>query len=586
VCRFGRGGGYKKMAAAVVTTNEDSGYMSSLFNYIRTPSQEDANLVVVAVLADETVVRLGDARTCPEERVFKMDCSNVEIPFSAKTANQVFVTDSGRYRVMTNAEYATTKRRELARTTPTEGMAALSVNNNNTAPIGCGARAKKATVIGLGPHNIRVAYARSKTLAAVARQNNNVVTYVVLGVANADEANAALALPSPRIFLAGAKELATLSMNGKAMRLYLNEAVLIDTVAGSAMGVASDGSGGVWVLPSHHVPLDRDVAPLVPRRSRTLVEWRDALNEQWRSFYKSLTEQGVENLSEDERALMLTYVSLEKTPSVDSWAPPGAFAMVSGTTPFGHCGSSIRMHDGWPEPNHRWVESSSGGDSVFWSIATYCGSTKAALRHASRPLDLKLDHTALQSSLLATLEPLLRTAPKGALYGMRGVVGPIVDGKDGQTLRMLCFRLEKDSPPMIILIAEELVRRSLHDHNVRAPAAYDEPLLCSSGFVVLGNDFQMGGRLWKAAPNTSDSAERIVAELITVPDAALALKSFRTNMDTDAALSSNGLQPGDRVDVSEAFTIFYTCATSDDRLCGVNVRWQLSLEGEHMLVLV
>lgn len=621
------------LASEGSSPGKSEGYVSSWMSYLREPSPVSDlptpdRLVLVAVLADETTVRLGPAHFYPQSAVYRMEDGNIEVPESTKGLDGVYTTDTGCYRVMSEPEYADLKRREEERLSakasaaissprasraplpipdpmPIKAMATLSVN---PAPIGCGMHAKMATVIAVGPRNIAASVQRAKAIAETARGNNNVVTYVVLGAADDAEAQAALAIDGQCVLLAGANELRALQPRDarRAMRLYLAKATLLECIPGSGMGTSDDGSGGVWTLPTSPVPLNGTLAALASRGKLSEIEWKDALNAQWTDWYTRYNA-GSGPLVPADAELLRAYTSFSTKPATPplAWAAPNSSAVLGNSDgpPFGFTDQTLSWRHEWPEPRERWSSTGGGYASVYWTVTTWCTNTQAALRHQPPLLDLQAEADELQDDVSTTLASLVAyTAPGGdepfktRFNDLKGTLGPVVmGGGDGkEPLRVTWWTVPDRTGGVLMLLPESYVRHVLAVYNVRARTSHGEPLLCATGFLVLADadalHINFGGvqpgeveemrrsfgkRLWIPNGATARDAAAAVEGLSKSPEAAEGLKSFRTQMDSDAAQSSAMLMPGDRVPATGERTVYYTLGTSEDHLSGLRVRWIL-----------
>ena len=400
--------------------------VTAWFDYLTAPAAAgpeqptEERYVVAAVLADETIVRIDDgARWFPASGVYRSTGAKLDLPLSARGADGVFTIDSGLYRVMTTAEYADVKRAEAARVeaaaaaavsspratraaTPLpieEGLAGLAMHG---APTGCGARAKMVTVVAVGPNHVGAALKRAAPTIEQAQKANNEVVTVVLGVADELEAQEALHITGRRVLLAGAHELAHLRRGREAtgpMRAYLREAVLLECLAGSGSGVDLDGDGGVWVLPACGVPLVNPPHALEERDfALGMVGWKDALNKQWREWYGRFSHAQPELLGASDTELLTVYANFptRTSPPPRLGLPPGATVCVGldPAPPFGVVDHTIRWRvskasggekHAWPEPTMCWTSTGGGPASVYWTVTTWCGSTRAALR-ATEPM--------------------------------------------------------------------------------------------------------------------------------------------------------------------------------------------------------
>lgn len=586
--------------------------------------------VMAALLEDGRTVNLGDARFYPVSRTYRLVEGSLSVAEETLGLDGVYTTDSGRYRILAADQFEALKKLEAQQAasaaaaaissgsplapidaaavqraaTPTAAMAALSVVDQAPAPVGCSAHAKMSTLIAVGPSNVDLAARRAKSVADMARANNNVVTFVVLGVANDAEAAAALALPTPRVFLAGANELRALGSRAArgAIRLYLREAVLLAFADASSL----DDGAGAWMLPASSVPLDGTLAALEPRGDLSFAAWKRALNAQWRSWYARFHDDSAE-LDTRDTELLRAYTSFPRVarhPPLVGF-PAGATALLHTLDgpPFGLIDHAIAWTPGrsdadlWPLPCERWACAGRGGASVYWSACSWCHNTQAAMRAGAPALDAQLTLDDLQYDVMTTLATLLtHTRPGGAqpykarLESMHGVLGPVVlaGRASNEPMRVTWWTL-KDAPSLLVLLPEAYVRAALPDYAMRLSGAHDEALLASSGLLALaavdelpiqfagltdveldGERTVFGPRIW--APTGSAPVDWLKAAQ-GIPDARDALVVYRTQQDAEADRLAARLAPGQRVGGFTDHLVFYTSSHSDDQLDGLRVRW-------------
>lgn len=599
--------------------------LGAWLDYLTTPATNSPTdmptpetYVMIALLDDGGSARLGSARYFPMSQTYRLCEGALELPVAARGVDDVYVTDSGRYRILTPAQHVELKKQEATAAQaaaavaiapkppvpmPTEHMAALSIHPPTPAPVGCGMHAQISTVIAIGPANVELAAARAEPLAAVARKNNNVVTHVVLGVATDADAVAALALPTPRIFLAGANELVALRDRNATgpIRKYLEEALLMATVSPSAKMDSSDPNEVLWLLPASPVPLDGTIAALIPQMRRTLTLWCMALNTQWKEWYERYNGTS-EELNAEEEALLRAYSSF---PVVQRHPPlagltrtaMGLIGTVEGA-PMGLVDHTIEWRSDkqlagvWPDPASRWATTGTPtrDGSAYWAVASWCFNTKAALR-APHPL---LDHQLTFNDLEYDVDQVLVTLAMHMLPGgsqpyrtgmtkMKGVLGPVIlAGRGGnEPMRMTRWTLG-DAPAVTMLLPEGYVQEVLHEYNVAAGARV---MLASQGFLVLQNSAMVdiafrglskaeldserslfGTRLWIHGKAQATQA-------VALPQAPVhAMITYRTQLDANAK-PTNLLVPGTRVAADAAAQIYFVVSTSEDLLCGLRVCW-------------
>lgn len=496
---------------------------------------------------------------------------------------------------------------------PTEHMATLSINPPSAAAIGCGLHSKVSTVVAVGPANVELAARRAGALVETARGNNNVVTYVVLGVASAEDALAALTLPTPRVFLAGANELIALRARDERgpIREYLKEALLLAALPSSARDDADNGDDSLWVMPASPVPLDGSVPQLAPRTykgaQRSLVLWQLALNTQWREWYARYNGTDTP-LTPDEQALLAAYTSfpvMQRHPPLMglSRTAQGLVGTIEGA-PMGlvdhtivWVSAAVRGESFWPCPCAQWATTGPPtlDGSVYWAVATWCHNTAAALRTLEPAIDTQHAFEDWEDDVKQTLLSLVvHRLPNGMqpymtrVTKMRGVLGPVLlAGRgDRESMRVVHWTVD-DQPRVTMLLPDSYVRTVLSDYNTGARPAEGQALLAAQGFYVLprvdevplvlerfteaeldSERIKYGPRLWIH----SKARMPMTTELPDAPTRAMVV--YRTQLDADRTPSeADGVLPGTRVVADATAQIYYTSTTSDDLLCGLRVCW-------------
>jgi len=633
--------------------------LSSWFDYLTTPAAggpeapTPERFVLAAVLADESIVKIDDnAQWYPESRVYRSTGAKVELSESMRGIDQVFTTDSGLYRIMTAEDYAEAKSVEAARAeaaasaavsspratrtstpTPSQVETGISKLSLSAASTGCGAHAKMVTLVAVGPTHIRAALKRAAPVVEQARRANNEIVTVVLGVADEVEAEEALRISGRAVLLAGANELNAVlqlknvvpSTSPGPMRAYLRRAVLLDCVAGSAAGTNTDGGGGAWVLPVHPVPLDALPPWMVKRGGRGLVEWKDLLNRQWREWYARFELRPAGPLIGEDTALLTAYTSFPTAPRHPPipGLPANATAVVGlqPAPPFGLVDHTIRWsvargaggaHRAWPEPAEQWTSTGGGHASIVWTITTWCGSMRAALRASSvaTALDLHTDEDELQAEVETTLVSLLTYEAAGGVQpfltrfdDLKGALGPVVfGGREGaQPMRATWWTVPDRTGGVLMLLPEAYVQMAMKGYPLQAPTTHSRAFLCAQSLLVLADadalpmrfegvepgeyDAELrafGKRLWIPNGATEREAREAVSLLDGVPKAAEPLPTHRLQRDADQASARVELSPGQRVPTASARTVYYTSTSSDDGLSGLRVRWTRRAAAPHL----
>lgn len=609
----------------VMTEQVAGGRLSSWYDYLTAPAVNNPTdlptpdqYVLIALLADGGTARLGTARYYPMSQTYRLAEGSLEIPLSACGPNEVYTTDSGRYRILTPTQHLELKKQEsmaaaaaaqvaiapkVPAPMPTEHMASLSLQPPTPAAVGCGLHSQISTVVAVGPANVEAAAQRVRPLVDLARGNNNVVTLVVLGVVTEADARAALALPTPRIFLAGGNEMVALRDRAQTgpIRKYLEEAVLMAYVMPSAKDTSADPNEVMWLIPASPVPLDGAVGVL-PQMRRTLTMWTRDLNTQWKEWYARYNGTS-ETLDDKEEQLLRAYTSFpikQRHPPLLGLTPKsmGLIGTIEGP-PIGLVDHTIEWTPEskartsfWPNPASRWATTGTPmrDGSVYWSVATWCHNTKAALRAPHPLLDNQLSFDDLQYDVSIALATLLTHTLQGgaqpylkALNKLRGVLGPVVLAGRGnnEPMRVTYWTLD-DAPPATMLLPEGYVQEVLADYNV---ASGNRAMLTTRGFLVLPRADEVpigfaglseaeldserslfGARLWiQAKPRMPPSIE--------LPQSPVgSMVAYRTQADANAKPNPL-LVPGARIAADATSQVYFVATTSEDQLCGLRVCW-------------
>jgi len=583
--------------------------------------------VMIALLDDGGSARLGTARYYPVSQTFRLAEGNLEVPAAARGIDDVYSTDSGHYRIMTPSQHLELKKQEamaaaeaaqvaitpkLPVPMPITHMASLNISPPAPAPTGCGLHAQISTVIAVGPANVELAARRAEPLAMLARKNNNVVTHVVLGAATDADALAALQLPTPRVFLAGANELVALrdrSATGP-IRQYLKEAVLVASISPTAKVDSSDPDQVLWLLPASPVPLDGTLAALVQQMRRTLLIWSIALNTQWREWYERYNGTR-DTLNAEEEALLRAYTSfpvVQRHPPLSGLtrSAMGLIGTIEGA-PVGLVDHTIgwapqKKGGYWPVPSSRWATTGTPtrDGSVYWAVASWCMNTQAAVRVPPPLLDHQLTFNDLEYDVTQVLATLLTHTLQGGarpyragMTRMKGVLGPVVvAGRGGNEPMRLTYWTLEGAPAVTLMLPEAYAQDVLSDYNVTLG---ERVLLSTQGFSLLARSDEVaiafsglsdaeldsertlfGSRLWVHAKS---GAPPLAVVLPAVP--ARAMIAYRTQLDANAK-PNDLIVPGTRVVDNAGAQSYYTVTTSEDSLCGLRVCWS-SAEGRPIL---
>lgn len=576
-------------AAGVEPTNWRS-WVGTAAQSVASTWQSTEEWTIVAVLEDDTTVRLGSAVYQPSADAYQLVDGSLEISSAALGPDGVYTLDSGRYRVLTRDQCLGLRTAERARA---EVAAAMGVQNDDKpasevtlacaelaslcvapAPTDCHADARKATIIAIGPKNVAAVAKAAATAAQIAQENHNVVTHVVLGAANDDEARAALELPSPRVLLAGAHELSFLSRRVRAdgpMLAYLRIAKLFACVRGSAAALRPDGSNGVWVLPA--APITFEHAALAPRDERDMVAWSEERNAQYSNFVR---RYGANDGDADElqRLLQAYTTRVAETVPLAGFAKHaiGLVGTVDGP-PFATVERTLAWMDAsrgqmWPATREQWASTGAldASDlSASLLVATWCLNTETSLTVRRRATATSSAIDELQREVDACVGTLktMGLGYEGRAMDMQGVIGPVTDTTrdDGVPMRVVWWTLE-GTPPVLMLLPEAYVRTTMEHYDMDEEQAHGTPFLCARSVIVLPEDEQ-----GCAASANRARCFAMLNPCNTIPPMISLLESaplFTTQQFAQAhGKGRDNSTPG----------VAYTCTDSHDHLCGLRVRW-------------
>ena len=382
--------------------------------------------------------------------------------------------------------------------------------------------------------------------------------------------------------------------------LYTRHSKLIHCVVN---GEFSNGEGGLWLTPKgsafvvgkmpsgvddSHTRVNWKAGP------EHSVEWSKALNREFRHFLRDFLK-GDNSMSIDlYRAFMV--LSLDSPPS------PLPLEELSGTLvgtcsgatsnaslPFGtiqrrvlvkpsdHSSHSdvVKVLDQWTT-----VNTSEYTPSTYWSVATWCGGTKADLSPATPLLNLNERIETHLRSVSVVLASLLtarikeRTVGEYGVAGLDGVLGPVVVHQK-QSMRALAFSHEGFDTAFVVLLPEVFVQWSLDYMNDEVDHATDKnaPMLATEGFLSLPDDaiVPLG---FPGLPEADIEALR--AELGTRVWALPKRRSCKYNTAFSPAdhaaidLMANSTSDSSK-HASPGFTVYHTLQSSEDPLAGTRV---------------
>jgi len=432
---------------------------------------------------------------------------------------------------------------------------------------------KKTMVIAfhvLSGEHLDLVLQHTDNIVAIATANHNHVIYAVLGVA--DDANAVAhileTLPEDRrVLLAGASELKHATDEDASWKAYLAEAALLEFVP-----YARGSADGTWLLPSSgDACLD-----LVPRGSKSLQEWKDAINAHPRERLALATKEGLPfaKLGAESGMTATTNAGVSTIQRTIEWVvsdPRDVFC--------------------WPDTASVWSSVTSTGIAPAWAITTRCSKTISALTIPTLRLDRQLTISDLQYDVSLTLASLI-SQTQSKFETLKGVIGPVVLAGRNDDEPMRCIEWVDPLKPtehVLMLLPESYVRLTFPDYN--GPEFGSVQWL--SSFLCLNNSHaiplqvkgcqaeadevvsQMGTRLWRLP--LADSNSSTVMPTLQRADVARSTMYYKTQQDAARSTEKAGLRFW-----SSTHTLFYTNTSSKDHLTGLRVRWVFAADRPQM----
>ena len=368
-------------------------------------------------------------------------------------------------------------------------------------------------------------------------------------------------------------------------------------------GDLSDGRGGLWLTPKGSdyvvgkIPAGVDeyaVRVNWKNGPENKIEWSKALNKEFRHFVKDFLK-GDNSMSVD---LYKAFMVL----SLDSHSSPLPLEELSGTSlgtcsgatsnaslPFGTIQRRVLVkpndhnsHSDVVKVLDQWttVNTNEYTPSTYWSVATWCGGTKADLNPVTPSLNLsdKIEtHLRSVSVVLASLLTARikeRTVGEYGVAGLDGVLGPVLVHQK-QSMRAVAFSHEGFDTAFVVLLPEAFVQWSLDylNDDVDHATSRNAPMLATEGFLSLPDDaiVPLG---FPGLPESDIEALR--TELGTRVWALPKRRSCKYNTVFSAAdyaaidLMSNSTSDSSK-HASPGFTVYHTLQSSDDPLAGARV---------------
>ena len=456
---------------------------------------------------------------------------------------------------------------------------------------------------------------RTETIAKIAKSNGNALHYVFLGgalpphgakdekvaerlVGLRSKGKPELGLRPERVHLiAGPREIQALSLVAsgnaeEAVKQYLGSSKLVECLGPE--WVDEKGSAGLWLKATGtqggsmvgKLPGVGVMGANSPRaewiespNQLSPIAWKDEVNRRWASAAKdpkALKEKsptrwdfwmtlGIQSAI-DEEALPATALGTEGCRSTAAFARnSAAFGTVQRAG--GQC----------------WMDVGASGDSLYWAVRTWCGSTSHTMNLQKLPAldrtptvaELQFDVSSTLGSLVQHTERATALTPPAhpwANFGkLRGLLGPCVcGGREGKEVLRVVQWSGPGMPDALMLLPEAYVRYVLQDMFQEVSSTRSSEACAVSGFLVLDDADIVPMRV----PGVSEAEQLHANESVGARIWKLPLKAQESDdamMDILAAPAT--LTPGTRVDSLPTRHTFYTFTNLNDPLAGIRVKW-------------
>lgn len=368
-------------------------------------------------------------------------------------------------------------------------------------------------------------------------------------------------------------------------------------------GDVSNRGGGLWLIPKDSCYVVGKLPSSVDDSGMRVewkvgpdnnIEWSKALNKEFRHFVKDFIK-GDNSMSVDlYRALIVLSLDSPSNPLPLEEVCGTSLGTCSGATsnailPFGTIQRKVLLR-----PNNRsshcdvvkvlgqWTTMNTNEytPSTYWSVATWCGGTKADISPLPTSLNLNEKIETHLRSVSVVLASLLtarikdRTVGDYGVTGLDGILGPVVVHQK-QSMRAVAFSHEGFDTAFVVFLPEAFVQYSLDylGDEVDHATSRSAPMLATEGFLGLPDDaiVPLG---YPGLPEADIEALR--AELGTRVWALPRRRSCKHNTVFSAAdYAAIDLMANSKFDVSKhaspGFTVYHTLQSSDDPLAGTHV---------------
>ena len=218
--------------------------------------------------------------------------------------------------------------------------------------------------------------------------------------------------------------------------------------------------------------------------------------------------------------------------------------------------------------------------STYWSVATWCGSTKADLTPVAPSLNFNVKLKDLLRSVSVVWASILTARINGCsvsdhgVSGLQGILGPVLVHQK-QPMRVAAFLHEEFDNAFVVLLPEVYVQWSLDylGDDLEHATSRTAPMLATEGFLSLPDDAIVP----LGYPGIDQAeVEALRAELGSRVWSLPKRRSCKHNTafsSTDYAATDfmKNFKPDTPKHTSPGFTVYHTLQSSEDVLAGVRV---------------
>jgi len=283
-------------------------------------------------------------------------------------------------------------------------------------------------------------------------------------------------------------------------------------------------------------------------RKLTLIEWKDQLNKRWQAMASNASSLPKEHRIEYSFWLAMSQVEKEDKEllpaaglGTETYGSTAVFARSTNRV-FGTLGRTLVVDkaSGNRFPAQTWIEMGAVAPSIYWTCATWCGSTSKAFASSNKLVLNRSDSLdKLQYYVSCTLGSLVQHSEQPDALGqpvfawrnfasMRGRVGPCVKaGRGGEEVLRVIQWSHNAAPDIVMMLPESYVRFMLESYfqdtigltRLKGKAVAGELVLFESDTVQmklcdlseaeqLHAAQQLGPRIWKMSSSSAKTGKQ------------------------------------------------------------------------------